>query len=193
MTRVSPPSGWSSTPRRARGVFYKGSGTASLGEKVDKTLFGTQEPDAYFYGETLEKLGPKKYRITKGGFTTCVQPTPRWEIIASSATVTLDDYAILKNSVLRVKGVPMFYMPIFYYPINEEDRATGFLIPVYGSSTIRGQSLSNAFFWAIARNQDATVFHDWFSTTGQGLGGEYRYIAAPGSEGQMRTYWLAEK
>ena len=48
------------------GVFYKGSGTASLGEKVDKTLFGTQEPDAYFYGETLEKLGPKKYRDHEG-------------------------------------------------------------------------------------------------------------------------------
>ena len=43
-------------------------------------MFGTQEPDAYFCGETIEKLGPKTYRITKGGFTTCVQPTPRWEI-----------------------------------------------------------------------------------------------------------------
>ena len=26
-----------------------------------------------------------------------------------------------------------------YYPINKEDRATGFLIPIYGTSTIRGQ------------------------------------------------------
>ena len=45
-----------------------------------------QEPDVYFYGETIEKVGPKKYRITNGGFTTCVQPTPRWEL--TSGTVT---------------------------------------------------------------------------------------------------------
>ena len=56
-----------------------------------------------------------------------------------------------------------------YYPINKEDRATGFLIPIYGSSTIRGQTLSNAFFWAINRSQDATFYHDWYSKTGPGL------------------------
>ena len=38
-------------------------------------------------------------------------------------------------------------------------RATGFLIPTYGSSDIRGQSLSNAFFWAISRSQDLTLLH----------------------------------
>ncbi|MGE3844357.1 MAG: LPS-assembly protein LptD, partial [Vicinamibacterales bacterium] len=81
---------------------------------------------------------------------------------------------------------------IFYYPVQEDDRATGFLIPVYGTSTIRGQSLSNAFFWAISRSQDATFMHDWYSRTGQGFGGEYRYIAGPGSDGSLRTYFLRE-
>ena len=35
----------------------------------------------------------------------------------------------------------MFYLPAMYYPINKEDRATGFLIPIYGASTIKGQTL----------------------------------------------------
>ena len=60
-------------------------------------------------------------------------------------------------------------MPIFYYPVQKDDRATGFLIPTYGSSTIRGQSLSNAFFWAISRSQDLTLLHDWYSHDGPGL------------------------
>ena len=51
----------------------------------------------------------------------------------------------------------MLYLPIFYYPIQKDDRATGILIPTYGSTTLRGQSISNAFFWAINRSQDATV------------------------------------
>jgi LPS-assembly protein len=179
--------------RTRTGTFHNAWGAASVADRVDRSMFGTQEPDAYFYGELVEKLGPKKYRVTKGAFTTCVQPTPRWEIVSSSATITLDEYAILRHSVLRVKGVPLLYLPVMYYPIQEDDRATGFLIPTYGVSTVRGQSLSNAFFWAIDRSQDATFFHDWFTQTGQGLGGEYRYVAAPGSEGFFRTYWLNER
>ena len=75
------------------------------------------------------------------------------------------------------------YLPVFYYPVQEDDRATGFLIPVYGTSTVRGQSISNAFFWAISRSQDATFMHDWYSKTGQGFGGEYRYELGGGNRG----------
>ncbi|HJO39867.1 MAG TPA: putative LPS assembly protein LptD [Vicinamibacterales bacterium] len=174
------------------GTFYVATGTVSIGDRFEKSLFGTQEPDAYFYGETIEKLGPRRYRITDGGFTTCVQPTPRWEMTSSSVTVTLDEYALLKNTVLTVKGVPLFYLPVMYYPIQEDDRATGFLIPAYGSSTLKGQSLSNAFFWAITRSQDATIMHDWFSTAGQGVGGEYRYVGEDSSGGNIRGYLLKE-
>ena len=48
---------------------------------------------------------------------------------------------MLKQAVLTVKGVPMLYVPVLYYPTKKEDRATGFLIPTYGASTLRGQQL----------------------------------------------------
>jgi LPS-assembly protein len=88
--------------------------------------------------------------------------------------------------------VPVFYLPILYYPIQDGDRATGFLMPTYGTSTLRGQAISNAFFWAITRSQDATLFHDWFTRTGQGTGGEYRYVAGPESRGTLRLYRFAQ-
>jgi LPS-assembly protein len=94
--------------------------------------------------------------------------------------------------VLRVKDVPIFYLPALYYPINHEDRATGFLLPNYGSSTVKGMSLNNAFFWAISRNQDATFYHDFFAKAGQGVGGEYRYVEDAGSQGNSRIYMLNE-
>ncbi|CAN5381548.1 hypothetical protein BH23ACI1_BH23ACI1_02110 [soil metagenome] len=175
------------------GTFYNASGTISLGDRVDRSLFGTQEPDAYFYGEEVQKLGPKRYRLVRGGFTTCVQPTPRWELVSGSATINLDQYALLRNTVFRVKGVPLMYLPVFYYPIQEDDRATGFVIPVYGNATIQGHSIKNAFFWAIDRSQDATFYHDWYSKTGNGLGGEYRYVLAPGSQGTGSVYFLNER
>jgi len=180
--------------RTRTGTFFIASGIASMAGRstADRSFFGTQEPDAYFWGESIEKLGPKTYRITHGGFTTCVQPTPRWELVSDSVTITLEEHAILKNAILKVKGVPLFYMPMMYYPINKEDRATGFLIPTYGNSTIRGQTLSNAFFWAINRSQDATFYHDWYAKTGQGFGSEYRYVEGPGSAGNARFQIINE-
>ena len=152
-----------------------------------------QDTDVYFYGDMVEKVGPKKYRITNGGFTTCVQPTPRWQLSSTTIVLNLDHYTIFRNAVFSVKGVPMLYTPFLYYPTKREDRATGFLLPTYGASTIRGQSIHNAFFWAIDRSQDATFMHDWFTNTGQGLGSEYRYNFGAGSDGNIRTYWLDER
>ena len=174
------------------GIFYSASGSVNMGEEVERSMFGSQEPDMYFYGETIEKVGPRTYRLSNGGFTSCVQPTPRWELTSSSITINLDDYALLRNTVLEVKGVPVFYLPVMYYPIQEDGRATGFLMPTYGTSTFRGTSLSNAFFWAMGRSQDATFLHDWFTSRGQGSGAEYRYVRDRGSEGNVRTYFLNE-
>jgi LPS-assembly protein len=179
--------------RTKTGTFFNASGIANLENRgVDRSLFGSQEPDAYFYGETIEKLGPKTYKITKGGFTTCVQPTPRWEMVATSVTLTLEKRAVLTNMVLKVKDVPVFYLPAMYYPINKSDRATGFLLPIYSTSTIKGQTINNAFFWAINRSQDATLYHSFYSKTGQSFGGDYRYIQTGGSSGNVQTSILRE-
>jgi LPS-assembly protein len=177
----------------SNGTFTTAFGIMSLGPQADRKQFGNQDADVYFFGETIEKLGARTYRITRGGFSTCVQPTPRWEMTSRSVELNLDDYAFARDTVLRVKGVPLMYLPVIYYPIQKSGRATGFLLPTYGSSTTRGQALSNAFFWAIGRSQDATFFHDWFTRAGQGAGGEYRYVASPQSAGNFRFYRFSQK
>ena len=177
------------------GTFNNASGIAQLGERGERnaSMFGALEPDVYFYGSQIEKIGTDKYRIRKGGFTTCVQPTARWEIVSSSATLNLDDYVVLRNAVVEVKNVPVFYLPLLYYPIQKDDRATGMLLPMYGSSLATGSTISNAFFWAINRSQDATFFHDWMFARGNGLGAEYRYLMGPQAQGDFKYYWLDEK
>jgi len=175
------------------GTFYVASGTSVIRQGTPGETPGGQEPYAYFWGDELHKIGPKKYKIVRGGFTACVQPTPRWEVSSGTLTLEVDDHVLLKNAVFRVKGVPLLYMPIFYYPMQEDDRSTGFVMPTYGTGTIAGQKISNAFFWAMGRSHDATFVHDWFTKTGQGLGAEYRYQLGGGSAGSARFYRLSEK
>jgi LPS-assembly protein len=187
--------------RTRLGTFYNASGFASAKPQRQRAAQGGVAPPpligedttVYFFGETIEKIGPRKYKIVSGGFTTCVQPTPRWDLHAGTIELTLDHYTLLKNAVMNVKGVPLFYLPILYYPTKREDRATGFLLPTYGTSTLRGQSLHNAFFWAINRSQDATILHDWYSKTGQGVGTEYRYNFGGGSDGNLRAHLADEQ
>ena len=180
------------------GTFYTASGIATVqpprtmpqpGAIAIPQMTG-QENVVYFFGDKIVKVGPKKYLITNGGFTTCVQPTPRWDLSATTMTLNVDAYTFLKNAVLTAKGVPLLYLPVMYYPTKHGERATGFLIPTIGLSSLRGTSLHNAFFWAINRSQDATIFHDWFSKTGQGYGSEYRYNYGRGTDGDIRAYVL---
>jgi lipopolysaccharide assembly outer membrane protein LptD (OstA) len=193
--------------RNRTGIFYNAFGTVAVstgsnppagstgagGTASSSALFAGQDPIAYFYGETVERTGPDTYKITRGGFTTCVQPTPRWEAVTSTATMKVDRYAVLRNAVLKVKNVPLLYLPVMYYPIPRDDRATGFLMPLWGHSDYRGQSVSNAFFWAIDRSQDMTFAHDWMPSAGQGFGTEYRMVAGPGTDGLVRLYRLNER
>jgi LPS-assembly protein len=180
------------------GTFYRAYGFANIKPQAPRPgatalpAPSSQETDVYFQGETVEKIGPKKYKITNGGFTTCVQPTPRWDLNAGTVVLKLDDYTLLRSATFSVKGVPMLYLPVMYYPTKKDDRATGILIPTYGSSALRGQSLHNAFFWVLSRSQDMTFMHDWFSKTGQGVGSEYRYNFGPASNGNIRGNFLDE-
>jgi LPS-assembly protein len=182
------------------GTFTNATGIANIkpprqrptpGAIVAPQMTG-QETDVYFFGDLVEKIGPKKYKISNGGFSTCVQPTPRWDLHAGTVVLNIDHYTMLKQAIFNVKGVPMLYVPLLYYPTNEQGRATGFLIPTYGSSSVRGQSIHNAFFWAIDRSQDATFMHDWYSKTGQAFGSEYRYALATG-DGNVRAQYLEDR
>ncbi len=174
-------------------VFYNAYGTAGGREQpAERDMFGTAEADIMFHADKIERLGPKTYRMTHGAFSTCLQPNPRWQIVGTTGTVVLQDHASMKNVQFQVKGLPVLYIPYMYYPLKKEDRQTGFLIPVYTSSGVRGNSISNAFFWAIDRSQDATFNYDYFTKTGQGAGAQYRYVSAQGS-GDGNFYVLDEK
>src|SRR5262245_40648083 len=119
------------------GTFFNASGFASLQPQRQRAGVGLQLPPTtgpqtttvYFFGEKVEKVGPKKYRITNGGMSTCVQPTPRWDLHADTVVLNIDHYTVLRDAVLSVKGVPMFYLPVMYFSNNVDDRAHDIIIP----------------------------------------------------------------
>jgi lipopolysaccharide assembly outer membrane protein LptD (OstA) len=169
-----------------RGTFYNVDGWAQISNSMaDRSAFAALETDLHFHVEKLERIGPGVYKLTNGWWSSCAQPVPRWEITSTSGTYKEGERIIARNALLRVKKIPVFYTPFIYYPLGEDERSTGFLMPTYSASQALGQGVGNAFFLVLGRSQDVTLFHNWFSKVGHAGGAEYRYASAPGSNGQI--------
>jgi len=149
---------------------------------------GYVSPGVFVEAKRIERVDGDTYRIQGGTFTSCAQPTPRWSFSASSARLEVEDKIVARNVVFRVKQVPAFYMPYFMYPIQSDQRSTGFLFPHFGYSSFRGFNVGTGFFWAMGRSFDQTFYVDDYSKFGYGLGHEFRYMLASPSRGNFKTY-----
>ena len=83
-------------------------------------------------------------------------PKPEWSFSLSEATVTLDDYARMKNVAFRAGSVPILFTPYLVWP-TKEDRASGLLVPGIGYSNQRGGFLGLSYYWVTGRSTDLTT------------------------------------
>jgi LPS-assembly protein len=105
--------------------------------------------------------------------------------------VTLEGYAVVRGPVFYVKGVPVLYIPAGIFPAKRE-RQTGFLIPKFGHSSKFGPEVFTAFYWAIAKNMDATFYLDRLGDSrGRGFneGIEFRYALRKDTDGELSFYY----
>jgi LPS-assembly protein len=158
------------------------------GQGVFEQALGFIRADVMVEAKRIERVSDGVYRIEGGRFTSCMQPNPRWGFTASRATIHVDNRITATNVAFKVKGVPVLYFPYFYYPIQEDQRSTGFLIPHFGYSSLKGWNVGAGFFWAMGRSADQTLYADAFSKVGYGLGHELRYALPSASRGNFRTY-----
>ncbi len=179
-------------------VFLRGDERIA-GERLDMDLetgvgtftkaVGYVQPGVFVEADTIERLDPSTYRVQGAKFTSCSQPNPRWSFSASSAKIHVDDKIVGKNVLFKVKSVPAFYVPVFLYPIRDDQRSTGFVFPHFGYSGVRGFVIGDAFFWAMGRSFDQTFYYDNYSKFGYGVGHEFRY-AGEQSRGTFHSYFL---
>ncbi len=161
---------------------------------VNGRLFFKGE-NIYINGDEIRKTGRETYEIDRGTFTTCDcdrEADPAWSVHSKSADVEVGGFLKAWHNYFRIKGTPVLYIPYFSAPIKRE-RQTGFLAPGLGYSSLRGATLYNAFFWAISRSTDATIFLDVETDRGAGAGLEYRYIRRVGSEGEFTFHYFRER
>jgi LPS-assembly protein len=157
------------------------------GELVD--TYGLVSPVVRYETDRLVQTDRETLTFKKLDFTSCAQIFPRWRITSRKGKIKKDKYIEMNDVLLRIKNVPVFYLPYLRYPLQKDGRATGILIPGIGNSSLRGFFLQNSFFWAIRPNIDMTLGVDYFSKLGVGVSDELRYLFRHAS-GSARYYYF---
>jgi LPS-assembly protein len=165
-----------------------------MGSITNGTLF-TKKGNFTVTGERAERLGERTYRVYGASFTTCDIDSPDWKFTAKQVDVTLEGYAVVKGPVFYIRGIPVLYFPAGIFPVKRE-RQTGFLIPRLGYSSKYGPEAFTAFYWAIAKNMDATFYLDRLGDhrgRGWNEGIEFRYALRRDTDGKVTFYFCDDQ
>ena len=160
------------------------------GEMYD--TYGQSPPTIRYTTDILKQTDNDTMTFKKLDLTSCSQCVPRWVITCRKGKIKKEKYIEMKDVVLKIKKIPVFYLPYLRYPIKKDGRATGFLFPSIGNSNIRGFFILNSFFWAIKPNVDFTLNFDYYAKGGIGVAEEFRYLFR-GMEGDVKFYYFKYK
>lgn len=88
----------------------------------------------------------------------CGTRAPLWDIRASRVIHDQDAQQLyFDNAVLRVRGVPVFWLPYMRLPDPTLDRATGFLIPRLRTTDRLGSGIKFPYFVRLGDHRDITL------------------------------------
>jgi LPS-assembly protein len=83
---------------------------------------------------------------------------PTWSIAASTVVQDHDRHLVFyHNAVLRVKGVPVFYTPVFWHPDPSSPRASGLLVPRIEISSKLGFSYEQPYLQVISPSEELII------------------------------------
>ncbi len=155
------------------------------------TFFEAQafvSPDVYFEGTEISKVDEDVYTVTDGTMTSCSEDrTPDWSFRLGKARVKVDGFAKVKNTRMRVKKLPILYMPYALFPVKS-GRVPGLLFPNLGYSSSRGAVLGLAYFQPFGDSYDTTIYGDLYGNEYYGLGTEFRYRPSLFTGGTFRAF-----
>jgi LPS-assembly protein len=144
--------------------------------------------------QVMERLSEEQYRLEDTSFTTCSvlagERTP-WQFKAEKAELEVEGFLYARNVQFCILDVPVMYLPAVLFPAKRE-RATGFLFPQLGSSSVQGFKVREAFFWDISPSQDATAALDYRGKLGIGADLEYRYSLSRNTDGRFWTRYFRD-
>jgi len=162
------------------GKFFDVHGTTGLKFGSRRAILTTSSPFT-FSGREIDKVAPNRFVVHHGTITSCELPRPKWTFSAERINFEVGDVAKLYNSTFHLRKLPVLYLPFAEHPVEHVGRQSGFLIPSFGQSSVKGTILGDSYYWAINRSMDATLGAEYFSKRGFGQHANFRALTGQNS------------
>ena len=157
----------------------------NIGDMLEPRFF-LGANDARGGAETLHMQGKGNYILHHVSYTTCPAGNDDWLLKMSELNIDQNTHlGEARNAYIEFKGVPILYTPWMDFALND-NRKTGLLSPVFGSTTKGGSEVTLPFYWNIAPNYDATIAPRVMTKRGLLLSNEFRYLQ-PGYSGEVQA------
>ncbi len=126
--------------------------------------------------DTLYMQGKQKYNMRNVTYTTCPVDKDDWLLKVRELEIDRDlQIGTAHSASVEFMGVPILYTPWMNFALNNQ-RKSGFLGPVFGSTVLGGSELTLPYYWNISPNLDATLAPRMMSKRGILLNNELRYL-----------------
>jgi LPS-assembly protein len=111
---------------------------------------------------SVNRQSPLHAELTDVIFTPCPvcakNPNPTWSIRARKAVEDKKRQIIyFRDVVIEVRGLPVFYMPVFWQADPSVDRKSGLLVPSITTSHSRGFSWQQPYLQVISPSEDLVI------------------------------------
>jgi LPS-assembly protein len=143
---------------------------------MEQPQYYLKENDAHGSADMLHILDRRHYSLDKATYTTCPAGNQDWYL--KMGTLDLDreqQIGAAWNTTVNFKGVPILYSPWMDFPLGNQ-RKSGLLSPIFGSTVNGGTELTLPYYWNIAPNFDATIAPREMTKRGLMLNNEFRYL-----------------
>ena len=177
--------------RTENGTFYDAHGTVSSASQAAARILTTDNP-FYIDGPVVHKT-KDEYVVLDGTVTNCDPDHPWWTMRAPKTRIVPGESATIHRGVLRLKGAPLLYLPIYKKSLERVPRKSGFLTPSIGTSSRFGFVLAESYYWAINRSYDATFNGTYYSARGGASQVTFRGRPTAGSHFDATFFGVADR
>jgi len=141
--------------------------------------------------------GDRAFKTSKSGFlhqdgylTSCDFEDPHTRLKGKAVRVYLDDRVVIKNAVMYVGRMPVFYLPSYTHPLDDKRPRVTFLP---GRDKNWGLFMLSAWRLYINENLQGRVHVDYREKRGLATGIDLKYKLPVGGEGIFREYYTNER
>ncbi len=136
--------------------------------------------------EISSKNGKKILR--KATVTCCDKPDPHYTLSVGKLSISPQQRVFGTNAVLRLDGVPVFYLPVFWRSLNSQKPWTTYVEFTQSNKTGFGILTTTTFphMWLLRPKLNL----DYYTKSGLGIGGEFAAVASNVLRGSGEFYYI---